>query len=609
MKHQKRIQSVLAYALIFTMLVSCFMGLTMLTGAEETSLASSRGTSDAVFDIEAKLYYVDGTLMISSPAYDGSGTVICGAEGSPVMEENAVTKITGLPLMDKWLSNTGKPQTTTTTLETMVKEASSDYDILAIQPEYFYVEYEKEVDGVKIDVLQTVRVVYTQVSDTEVFTYDSNKKTGYRKTYAAETLGDGAIKAHISSAQTIITRGEFSVWDKSTYSEPTNQAPDGYYLVECADHFAWILQNTTVDIAKNYRLTTNIDLNGYTFSFNTARVLVGNLDGAGYTVKNFGSGMKGYSGNGYLLEKFSGKMENITIQGFGSSAANSKAGMINNLVDATLSNVRFQGVMQGASILSGFGNYVSGTCVVENCVVSGQIRTGGNAGGAAGLLYEASGNVTVSNCANYATLRATNGYGCGVAGIIKQATGHSVVVENTINYGDVYYGRGFENLNTGAAGIIGFYTGSNGSSSNIVMNGCINYGNIVGEKSHAGGLIGYVNSPNSNNYVNIITMNECFNYGKVTAGYEGYTSDNAAGGLIGFCQRIAYVYNCANYGDVEGLGTVTKAGGFAGKLAGRYSQYSQSQRTGIQLYNSAIHGNISAVYSAGAVAGHYDSAK
>ena len=69
-----------------------------------------------------------------------------------------------------------------------------------------------------------------------------------------------------------------------------------------------------------------------------------------------------------------------------------------------------------------------------------------------------------------------------------------------------------------------------------IVNGCVNYGNIKGEGSYIGGIIGY----------SYAIVNNLTNYGNIVA-----TDKNGhVGGIIGNNDEQFIGENCNNYGNI-----------------------------------------------------------
>ena len=389
----------------------------------------------------------------------------------------------------------------------------------------------------------------------------------------------------VYTAPEIVIKGEVDVWDKTTYTEPTQKDTDGYYLITSAAEMAWFFKYVTVDVTNNYRLATSVDLQGVDFGRDDNRVWSGDFDGNGYTISNFAS-TRGWS-NGYFFNKVTGKIRNLNILNFRSKGDNATAGFINNLTGGTLSNVRMVCNVSNAKTLAGLVVSASGAgCVIENCIVSGTVSASGESGGAGGLVCWASETVSIRNCTNYATVKSTNSRGSKVGGIVANVSAGSVI-ENCTNYGNVLY-DGSKMTGVYVGGIIG-HAATKLSAITTIRN-CVNFGAISNTHPSSGYAHGIVGIP-SENIAGIIYLEDCINYGPVSA----YTH---AGGLISFSNKAVHATNCANYG------TITCTGGEAGGLAAKIDGKNYASRpSALIAYNCANYGDVTGATYAGGFVG------
>ena len=107
------------------------------------------------------------------------------------------------------------------------------------------------------------------------------------------------------TAPEIVVKGEVSVWDMTTQTEPTQVADDGYILITSAAEYAWVMSNLIDADTNNYRLTTSIDLGNQKMGSN--KNFAGILDGDGYTIDNFNN--DGF----FSFSTMSGTIKNLKI--------------------------------------------------------------------------------------------------------------------------------------------------------------------------------------------------------------------------------------------------------------------------------------------------------
>ncbi len=205
----------------------------------------------------------------------------------------------------------------------------------------------------------------------------------------------------------------------------------------------------------------------------------------------------------------------------------------------------------------------------------------------------------VSNLNVSLTGDASDNHGAGLFGAVKDATIKNVNIAS----GNIY------NKKDAAAGVAGILLGSNCSvsncssaatvsgaaaggvlsrayaSKNTIVN-CTNTGSIkgIGVDAKIGGVL-------------CITLNTtdvvgCENSGNVAIASEYTGEKSAAGGIVGYCNAGAFVAECENSGTMESNAS-TRAGGIVGYVTGNNGQI-------IHCSNS---GKIEAASSAGGIAG------
>lgn len=221
-----------------------------------------------------------------------------------------------------------------------------------------------------------------------------------------------------------------------------------------------------------------------------------------------------FDGDGHKITDYAGSANGLFEYCKGSSATNR----------AVVKNLEIWGTSEGQDAC-GFVARAQNTDVTgcsSYCVVKG---TNGN-GHASAIVGYATGNCSISDCVNYASVE---GYGM-IGGIVGELKG-TCEVEGCINKGNVNC------LDTGGnyvGGIAGNLSGTISSSGN--------YGNIYAYGRNIGGIAGSSVSSSS-------TIDSCYNAGTIT--YEKGTSNyDCAGGIIGFGSYYK-VYNSFSYGNIR----------------------------------------------------------
>ena len=201
-----------------------------------------------------------------------------------------------------------------------------------------------------------------------------------------------------------------------------------------------------------------------------------------------------------------------------------------------------------------FGNTNNGE--IKNLTITGNIIN--NTWHAGGISSGGTSNIT--NCKNYANITGYN-----MVGGICAYPGTNGIIANCINYGDIKI-TGKDYQYGGAGGIIGCL----GYNRNVVIENCINEGNLIGDitkagivgHSNGGKIISCINKGNggdagicswtASQTTNIIN---CYNLGK---SYNGIVKDFRGASWDGILELN--IKNCYNLGKVTNSGIVGEQG-------------------------------------------------
>ena len=269
---------------------------------------------------------------------------------------------------------------------------------------------------------------------------------------------------------------------------------NGVYLIAKPYHLAWFrdyVNGTIVDEGEaagtthssaSAMLTADIDLKNYCHTAEDGMELLSWIP-----VGNFDNPWKGnMDGQGYTIS-------NLYIK-----TAQSNVGLFGCIEDATIQDLIFDTAKVEnvntiynktfhTGILAGFARaydhsypaHIKGIKTTDNCTVIGQVRTGGIVGQT---------NINLEICENHSSVKGAVEVG-GIAG----------------------------------------------TSENINIKRCTNYGTIVNDNSGIGGIIGEAQST---------SLEDCANYGKITS--TGW----CAGGIAGLTFTNSSIQNVFSYGDV-----------------------------------------------------------
>ena len=269
---------------------------------------------------------------------------------------------------------------------------------------------------------------------------------------------------------------------------------NGVYLIAKPYHLAWFrdyVNGTIVDKGEvagtthpsaSAKLTADINLTNYCHAAEDGMELLSWIP-----VGNFDNPWKGnMDGQGYTIS-------NLYIK-----TAQSNVGLFGCIEDATIQDLIFDTAKVEnvntiynntfhTGILAGFARaydhsypaHIKGIKTTDNCTVIGQARTGGIVGQT---------NINLEICENHSSVKGTGEVG-GIAG----------------------------------------------TSENINIKRCTNYGTIVNDDFGIGGIIGNAQST---------SLEDCANYGKITS------TDWSAGGIAGLTFANSSIQNVFSYGDV-----------------------------------------------------------
>lgn len=362
--------------------------------------------------------------------------------------------------------------------------------------------------------------------------------------------GDGGVIVGKSNSGAAVYAS--SVWD-GTEVAASFASGDGSeaspYIIETAAQLAYFKDSLSANAyyANKYiKLAADIDLDGKTWSGigggSSNNGFKGVFDGDGHTVYNaaltYGS-RKGF------FNSASGTIKNFDLFATMSGTTSVQyVGLLVGINSAAIQNCNVYGTLDAVgtyiAIVSGWSygditdccayGYVTGTNMVGG-VIGYDIKQGGVIGKLEGLKNYA----TVTSSDDFAVTQYT-----GIGGIVA-LVGSDAVVDGCINYGDI--------VCTGAAsdGGTGGIVGHNYSTP---VTDCKNYGSVTAN-SAAGGIVGYGREGGS--------VSGCTNYGHISGVYE-------VGGIIG-CSRIN-VSQCGNFGEVTGKSGSYWIGGISGMQGG-----------------------------------------
>ena len=331
----------------------------------------------------------------------------------------------------------------------------------------------------------------------------------------------------------------------------------------------------------------------------------GNLDGNNIEIDNLTIETDGISGglfgatNGSTIENI-GMGENLRVLTHGKTDDSNIAptgGIVGEAWNTTLSNVWNKGIIK--SVGTGVGGIV-GRLIQDSTIIdvynTGSITSDGTdeygdsiVGGIVGY---ASDNITIENVLNEGSVTAT---GARVGGIVGNLHGYAPsrndngasTLKKAHNTGNVTSDGTDKNGDSMVGGIVGQ------ASDNITIENVLNEGEVKGEGTDVGGVVGILqgHAPNRNDN-GVSTLKKAHNTGNITSDGTDEYGDSMVGGIVGYATNNITIENVLNEGSVTTTGA--RVGGIVGNLQG-YS--SNSNGNGIFTLKKAH--NIGSVTSDG----------
>ena len=312
------------------------------------------------------------------------------------------------------------------------------------------------------------------------------------------------------------------VWDgrsSEAYAGGTGTEDDPYLIANGAQLYQLALDGNNSSMDGNYykstkglyyKLTQDIDMGNKSFPGIT--YFSGNLDGAGYTIRNL-------------------KIINT---------ANSYTGLVRQGRYCTIRNLTVRGTVSGADDTGAIVGYLNGTSIIENCanycVISGEDYVGGICG------HGNNSACKIVSCVNLGTISGTNWVG-GICGF-----GYENDISSCVNVAAITATRTSEGY---AAGIIGY------SYKSVSIEDCYNTGTITGWLASGISYAPSVSAHRVYRSYNCGKLNGTWRYDPVginssSASYVYYLADNNKG--------------AENHENAVGLSSedMTSAGSFVG---------------------------------------------
>ncbi len=313
-----------------------------------------------------------------------------------------------------------------------------------------------------------------------------------------------------------------SPWDGSTVATGfaggtgTEQDP---YIIENAEQLAYLanqVNNGQAYEGKYLKITKSINLGNQKWT-------------------PIGIGISGARTEWIITKAFKGN-----LNGEGNVIANI------NVNEPNIHGVGLIGVLEEGAVVQNI-KVSKGTIIGKTCVAG---IVGANKG-------------TVKDCYNSANIVAQDNEDSnsgevagGIVGWIERGT-----IENCVNYGSVITRDDSLQVSRGkrAGGIVGAI----GGTTNVLIKGCTNYGEIRCMYQLVGGIAGAIDYNGGT-----FTIENCINTGKIVAEYHEFTTSSSlgsvSGGIVGWISSgEGTITNCSNSGEI--VAERQQVGGIVGK--------------------------------------------
>lgn len=314
---------------------------------------------------------------------------------------------------------------------------------------------------------------------------------------------------------------------------------NGVYLIAKPYHLAWfrdyvngtILDESevagTTHLSASAMLTADIDLKNYCHAAEDGKELLSWIP-----IGNYSNRWKGnMNGQGHTISNLYIKTAQNFVGLFGYTERATIQDLIFDYakvenVNTTNTKTDYTGILAGCA--DGVSpSHIRGIKTTNNCTVIGQEHTGGIVGGA---------RINLENCENHSSVKGTRSVG-GIAGSSSE-----IIIKRCTNYGTV------ENNNSYIGGIIGF-------AYEISIEDCANYGKITSTGWNAGGIAGQT-------FGNCRIQN-VFSYGDVTNTNDnpgiiiGYVRGTTAKGIVAYNKEALLNNSFVDINNIVGTGTLT----------------------------------------------------
>lgn len=290
-----------------------------------------------------------------------------------------------------------------------------------------------------------------------------------------------------------------------------------------------------------------------------------------------------------------------TAEEFAAMAADGNYYLANDITVSATYASDFAGVLDGngKTITTSAPLFTNlGSATIKNLKIAGNIVSDTSNTAALAQSIVAGSTILIENVIN--DCNVTVSIKLDAAGFIAfadyaQCYGSTVTIKNCTNNGAITCGWR-------AGGILGYFAGSNDTSTPITINieNCVNNGTINSTESYCGGIVGRFCGDKKTTGASTLNITATTNNGKVTAAISQF------GGFVGYNCGATIIKNSVNNADLTATpGTNMTVGGFIGASNCK----TKGEQDGLQIINCINYGKISTTSKGGGIVGKLGNGK
>ncbi len=307
------------------------------------------------------------------------------------------------------------------------------------------------------------------------------------------------VDGYVTSASTAAEKKAFAA-----------ASSDAYYIDNGNVTFKSLLELDT-EISSAEELQLLMQVRGDAATLDKDYKLMCDIDMTGYDQQPIGIS----GANNRFTGSFDG--QDYTISGLNISYNSQGTGLFGTVDGATIKNLNVKGTVSGTgtngSRVGGIIGQAMGNVTVSNCNV--EVTLSANSGASAGILGThtgaSAGTVTITGCTVNGSLSGSQYMG-GILGYVLGSSAVKVVITDCTNNASVT-----TTSSNVAGGILGYYANTNTSGDNTIeISSCKNTGTISTKGTYPGGIVGAIGGGSADScHISEITLTNLHNEGEV----------------------------------------------------------------------------------------------